>query len=112
MDNIENFVRFRFAKDSSCYIDVLRYHLELNSRLDLINRIPELNLWLEFGVSQKTHLSLLALGLTRSTVTEITPYLPSSQMSKEEALVWLNSFDFGATDLSTIMIEDIRKVVE
>ena len=71
MDNIENFVRFSFAKDSSCYIDILRYFLELQNRNDLKTNIPQLNLWLEFGVSEKTHLSLLALGLSRNTV--ITP---------------------------------------
>jgi hypothetical protein len=110
MDNVENFVRFKFAKDSSCYIDILRYFLELNSRQDLIKSIPELSLWLEFGVSQKTHLSLLALGLTRSTVTEIAQYIPNSQMNKSETLAWLRTFDFNAIDLSPIMVEDIKKV--
>jgi hypothetical protein len=112
MDNVENFARFRFAKDSSCYIDVLRYFLRENERSDLLSRIPELNLWLEFGVSQKTHLSLLSLGLTRSTVTEISQYIPASQMNKEEAINWLRAFDYNAIELSPIMIEDIKKALE
>lgn len=81
MDNVEQFVRFKFAKDSSCYIDVLRYFLERENRQDLVAKIPELNLWLEFGVSQKTHISLLALGLTRNTVVELSEFVPASQMS-------------------------------
>lgn len=111
MDNVETFVRYQFAKDSSCYVDILRYVLELNGRLDLLESIPQLSLWLEFGVSQKTHLSLLALGLSRNTVLELTNYIISTEKSQEECLVWLRSLNLNELDLSPIMIDDIRKVL-
>lgn len=111
MDNVENFVRFRFAKDSSCYIDILRYFLEINNRTDLLQSIPELNLWLEFGVSQKTHLSLLSLGLTRNTVIELSEFIPNSKMSKDECLQWLKETDFKFFELSPIIINDIQKIL-
>lgn len=107
MDNVENFARFRFAKDSSCYVDILRYFLALHKRDDLLSRIPQLNLWLEFGVSQKTHLSLLSLGLTRNTVIELSTYITNTNMSKDEAMLWLNNIDLKSLDLSPIIIEDI-----
>lgn len=109
MSEVENFARFRFAKDSSCYIDVLRYFFEVTNRSDFLERIPQLNLWLEFGVSQKTHLSLLALGLSRSTVIELTEFITSSEMSNEECLEWLRNQDLESMELSPIIIEDIRK---
>jgi len=111
MDNVENFVRFRFAKDSSCYIDILRYFLELHNRQDLLENIPQLSLWLEFGVSQKTHLSLLTLGLSRNTVIELTSYITRTEMSKEESLNWLREQNLEQLELSPIIIEDIRKVL-
>ncbi len=111
MDDVETFVRFRFAKDSSCYIDILRYFLELHNRPDLLNDIPQLNLWLEFGVSQKTHLSLLSLGLSRNTVIELTSYIVNTQMSKEESLTWIKEQNLEQLDLSTIIIEDIKKIL-
>lgn len=111
MDNVENFVRFRFAKDSSCYVDVLRYFLELNRKPDLIERIPELSLWLEFGVSQKTHLSLLSLGLSRSTVIELSEFITNSQMNKEECLQWIRDSNFELLELSPIIKDNIRKVL-
>lgn len=111
MENVENFVRFRFAKDSSCYIDILRYFLELHNREDLLVDIPQLSLWLEFGVSQKTHLSLLSLGLSRNTVIELTTYIVNTQMSKEESLNWLREQNLEQLDLSSILIEDIKKVL-
>ena len=110
MDDIETFVRFRFAKDSSCYIDVVRYFLELQGRQDLIANIPQLNLWLEFGVSEKTHLSLLALGLSRNTVISLSEkYITNTHMSQEESLSWLKQLDLESLDISPIMIEDIKK---
>lgn len=111
MDNVETFVRFRFAKDSSCYIDILRYFLELHNRHDLLDDIPQLNLWLEFGVSQKTHLSLLSLGLSRNTVIELTTYIVNTQMSKEESLNWIKEQNLEQLDLSPIIIEDIKKIL-
>lgn len=108
MDNIEDFARFRFAKDSSCYVDVLRYFLELHGKHELVEYIPQLNLWLEFGVSQKTHLSLLSIGLTRNTVIELANYITDSNMSKDEALLWLKNQDLEQFDLSPIILEDIR----
>lgn len=107
MESVENFARFRFAKDSSAYVDILRYFLELHNKLDLIEYIPQLNLWLEFGVSQKTHISLLSLGLTRNTVVELTNYIPDSNMSKEEANAWLRSQDLNQLELSPIIYDDI-----
>ncbi len=112
MDNIENFVRFSFAKDSSCYIDILRYFLELQNRNDLKTNIPQLNLWLEFGVSEKTHLSLLALGLSRNTVITLSEkYITNTHMSQSESLTWLRQLDLEALDISPIMREDIHRIL-
>ena len=111
MDNVENFVRYRFAKDSSCYIDILRYFLELHNRTDLLEDIPHLNLWLEFGVSQKTHLSLLSLGLSRNTVIALTEYIVNTQMSKDESLSWLRQQNIEQLELSKILIEDVKKIL-
>lgn len=111
MDDVETFVRFRFVKDSNCYIDILRYFLELRGKHDLLQYIPQLNLWLEFGVSQKTHLSLLSLGLSRNTVIELTKYIINTQMSKSEGLIWLKEQNLTQLELSPIIIEDIKKVL-
>lgn len=111
MDDVENFVRFRFAKDSSCYVDILRYYLELHQHQALLGQIPQLSLWLEFGVSQKTHLSLLSLGLTRNTVIELSQFITNSQMDKDECLRWLNAQDINQFSFSPIINADIAKLI-
>lgn len=111
MENVETFARFRFAKDSSCYVDVLRFFLRTRNRTDLLENIPQLNLWLEFGVSQKTHLSLLSLGLTRNTVVELSNYITNSNMNKEQAIGWILSQDLSQLELSPIILEDINQKI-
>lgn len=112
MDNIESFVRFKFAKDSGCYIDILRYFLELNKKNDLLEQIPQLNLWLEFGVSQKTHLSLLSLGLTRNTVIELSEYITNTKMTKKECIEWIKLQNFEQLNISKIILQDIKKNID
>jgi superfamily II DNA/RNA helicase len=111
MEEVENFARFRFAKESSCYIDILKYFLTTIKRLDLIESIPDLNLWLEFGVSQTTQLSLLSLGLSRNTVISITEYITDTNLDKAQSMQWLKNADLQQLDLSPIMISDIEKIL-
>lgn len=111
MEEVENFARFRFAKESSCYIDILKYFLNSVNRKDLVERIPDLNLWLEFGVSQTTQLSLLSLGLSRNTVIALTEFITNTNLSKLESMEWLKNADLNKLDLSPIMIQDIEKVL-
>ncbi len=113
MNDVENFVRFRFAKDSSCYVDILRHFLRVHDRHDLAEEIPQLNLWLEFGVAQKTHLSFLALGLSRNTTIEVVDrYITNTGMTTEEAFEWLNAQDLETIDLSAIMLADISRALD
>jgi replicative superfamily II helicase len=111
MDNVENFARFRFAKESSCYVDILRQFLIDIDRKDLLEEIPELNLWLEFGVSQKTQLSLLSLGLSRNTVITISEYISNTELNQTEVLQWLQERDIQSLELSPIMVSDIKKAI-
>lgn len=112
MDEVENFARFRFAKESSCYIDILRYFLVSVDKEELLEGIPDLNLWLEFGVSQESQLSLLSLGLARNTVISLSEFLPSSEMDKIECAKWLMNIDIDSFGLSEIINRDIRKAKE
>jgi len=92
--------------------DILRQFLIEYERDDLLEYIPQLSLWLEFGVAQKTHLSLLALGLTRNTVIELSTYIVNTEMSKDEAFTWIVGQNLEDFDLSPIILEDIRKKIQ
>ena len=71
-----------------------------------------LNTWLEFGVSEKTHLSLLALGLSRNTVISLSDkYITNTHMSQNESISWLQQLDLESLDISPIMKDDIKKIL-
>ena len=112
MAEIESFVRFEFARDSICYIDILRFFLSKHHLDNLREGIPDLNLWLEFWVNQKSHLSLLSLGLSRNSVIELWQYLPSSEMDKKQVINWLKNIDLDKLNISSIIIADIKKSIK
>lgn len=109
MSDIEEYVRFKFAKYSSCYIDILKYHLS-QERADLLDAIPELNTWVEFGVSQRTQISLITLGLSRHTAIELSGYIKERNCSRQDCVDWLLANDTSLLDLPETIKKEIVKV--
>ena len=112
MREIEEYARFKFLKYTTCYIDVLRFHLNTLQRSDLLESIPQLSLWLEFGASQTTQISLMSMGLTRMTALEIAELMIDTNMSKEQCIKWFEENDVHSMDISPTMLSEIDKVLE
>lgn len=110
MEEIENFVRFRFVKDTNCYIDILKYYLKQIDRTELIDTIPDLSMWLEFGVCEETQISLLILGFSRQAAIDITELIPNSDYGKDECVKWLLEFDVTNSTLSNNVKEEILRI--
>ncbi|MBV7440027.1 DEAD/DEAH box helicase [Weeksellaceae bacterium TAE3-ERU29] len=110
MSEVENFARFRFVKESSCYIDILKYFLTQREEFEFLENIPDLGLWLEFGVYEETQVSFLSLGLSRQTSISLSELIPNSDLTKEEALQWIMEIDIETLDLSPILIEEINNI--
>jgi superfamily II DNA/RNA helicase len=112
MKDIEEFARFKFAKYSSCYVDLLRHFLLKQDRLDLLSSIPQLNIWLEFGVSQQTQISLIGLGLTRNSAITISDFIANDSFSRSQCVEWLRSQDLETMSISPIMTKEIEKILD
>ncbi|WP_436515225.1 DEAD/DEAH box helicase [Ekhidna sp. To15] len=112
MKDVEEFARFKFAKYSGCYIDILRHLLRNEGKLDLIENIPELNIWLEFGVSRQTQVSLISLGLSRNTSIMLSEFIADDNLSRSQCVEWLMKNDFRKLDLSPIIIKEIEKAIK
>ncbi|WP_246709422.1 hypothetical protein [Bradyrhizobium sp. 6(2017)] len=65
MELVEQIARFRAPKYLSAYVDILNVHLVSIRREDLIDNDVDIGTQLEFGVSSRTLLSLIELGLSR-----------------------------------------------
>ncbi|WP_073563277.1 DEAD/DEAH box helicase [Archangium sp. Cb G35] len=112
MKDIEEYARFYFAKYSSCYIDLLRYFFREKGLSHLVNQIPQISIWLEFGASQSTQLSLMEIGLSRTTAISLSELISDTTKTRDQALEWLKDIEnLNSLRLSRIIIEEIKRVL-
>ncbi|MNJ00611.1 hypothetical protein D3C73_1599830 [compost metagenome] len=77
----------------------------------LAQQVPELKLWLEFGASQKTQISLMALGMSRTSAVMISEYITNDSLEPEDCIKWLKAAEIEVIGFSPIVIEEILKVL-
>ena len=90
---------------------VLVVHAHEAGLSKLVQELPDLELWLELGVSVKTALSLMELGLSRTTAVELFETMTNTEMSPAEVLVWLRNRDLETLDLPAIMKREIQRIL-
>ena len=112
MVEVEKIARFLAPKYLACYCDVLKEYLEHTDRQELSDRIKELSLVLEFGVPLKTQISLMSLGLSRSTVIELSKTIADDSLSKVGAYKYLLSKTWEILELPLPMTLEIQHVLE
>lgn len=89
MKEVEEYARFKAPKYISCYTDVLKFFLQELNQLQLYPKDYPFDLFLEFGVMSTTLLSLIGLGLSRMTATELGDVILSTDLDKEQTIQWL-----------------------
>ena len=108
MREVEEFARFKAPKYISCYTDILKVFLAEQNQLQLYPNDYPFDLFLEFGVMSKTLLSLVGLGLSRMSATEIGEMILESTLSKEECLKWLSE-NISEKDLPNFVKREVFK---
>lgn len=112
MSDVEKFARYYAPKYLSCYFDVLKQFLEDKGLNDLVLRMKDYKLNLEFGVETTTQISLIGLGLSRFSAIELSKTHMNDKMNKNEAIEWLKTLDVDSMDLSGIIKREIMKALE
>ncbi|MBI5656732.1 MAG: DEAD/DEAH box helicase [Geobacter sp.] len=107
MGDVENYARFTVPKYLACYIDLLKYFLVLRQRTDLLQDIGDFGLLLEFGVSENTQLSLISLGLSRTTVVTLFELMPASDWDVCQCVNWLKKQDIDSLDIPVLVRREI-----
>lgn len=103
LENIEKIARFETPKYLHCYIDVLIFFLKEKEQAELADGIQDFWLFLEFGVSKRTQLSLMSLGLSRSSVTTISEYIIGDELDEGACLEWLATHRWDEFGLATLI---------
>lgn len=111
MNDVEQFARFQAPKFLACYVDLLRTYLERIERQDLVERLFELNVLLEFGVSQKTQLSLIGLGLSRSSAIMLSELIADGSLDEQGCLAWLTENDWMTADMPALIRREIATLI-
>ena len=112
MSEVEEFARFKAPKYLACYSDLLRHHLEEIDRGDLAEELIDLNILLEFGVSQQTQISLLSLGLSRTSAIELSDIISADNFDENDCINWLAVNEWRAMDLPVIVIREVDSILE
>jgi DEAD/DEAH box helicase/Helicase conserved C-terminal domain len=111
MDDVEEVARFSAPKYLACYLDVHQVFLAEREEKPLLD--PEkLTLMLELGVSRFTDVSLIGLGLSRTTVLALAKYLFEDELGREQALAWLREAPLDQYDLTALAREEIEQVLK
>lgn len=113
MKDIEEFARFKFIKYFSCYRDILNFFISTREGdLDVKDSLPDLNLWLELGASEKTPISLMSLGFTRTTAISLADLLKDQNLDREECLTLLRQINWEKISISPIILREITQLLQ
>lgn len=108
MREVEEIARFKAPKYISCYTDILKIFLREQDKLDLYPTDYPFDLFLEFGVMTKTLLSLVSLGLSRMSATELGKAMIKTEYNKEECLTWIKE-NLSIKEIPAFVKKEINK---
>ncbi len=112
MRDIEEYARFRFLKYTTCYIDILKLYLGTRGDYESIEKIPQLSLWLEFGASKVTQITLMSMGFTRTAALELSDLIVDENFDKEKCLWWFSKNDIHSMDLPAPVIAEAERILK
>lgn len=114
MNEVEQIARFEAPRALSCYCDVLSLHLREIGREDLLEDLPQFNVLLELGVSQQTQISLIGLGLSRTSAITISEKITADELTELQALRWLveNEELWRNFSVPVLVKKEIERVTE
>ena len=89
MEHVEQIARFKAPKYFSAYMDVLHLHLREIGRDELVEDGLDIGTQLEFGVSSRTLLSLMELGLSRMSAVALYEKIARDDLNKDQCVAWV-----------------------
>lgn len=107
MRDVEEVARFRAPKYLAAYLDVLKHHLNEIGRGELFPEDLRFDLYLEFGVATETLLSLIGVGLSRTSAVAINEFMANDRLSEDGVIQWLQSRRWETLDLPAVVRREV-----
>lgn len=110
MRDIESIARFHAPKYLACYADVLGIY-SAEHGLEAFAR-PDYAMMLELGVSRKSEVVLMSLGLSRTATVALSDFIGVDEWSRNEALEWLTAQNLDGLGVPVLLQREIGDVLE
>jgi superfamily II DNA/RNA helicase len=112
MEDLETEIRYQYVKHTRAFNDVLAVVLRRAGFDDLAIGLKPLHLFLECGASNRTVLSLIALGLSRTTALLLKGKLRfPDDFSPEDCLAKLAATNLVALKIPGVCLKEIRELL-
>ena len=109
LGDLEQEVRFRYVKYLKAYIDTLSSFLSDQKLDDLKERVAPLHLYIEFGASDRVLLTLMSLGLSRTTSILIRPMVTREEdIARSDCWNRLATLNLKVLDIPNVCKAEIR----
>ncbi len=113
MRDVETVARFLAPKYLACYVDLMKVHFEQTGRHDLADAAPrQLEMQLELGVSSETQLSLMALGVSRTSAVELYSLMTQDDLSPAQVLAWIGAHESALDSLPRLVAQEVADMVQ
>lgn len=104
LKDVEQYARFEGPLFLACYADVLNEAVP--SGLDR-DKTQDIAMMMELGVSRVTEVSMMSLGLSRTSVVALSEHIVGDNLTPAESLEWIASHDIGALDLPALVVAEV-----
>lgn len=108
---IDSDLRFDYVKFTKCYNDLLTYVIRSGNITEELPGIPPLHLYLELGACSGTTISLIGMGISRTSAAILTKLAAKTTMTEEEAETWLENLNFKAFDVPDTVVFETNRVL-
>ncbi|MGM3227356.1 DEAD/DEAH box helicase [Dickeya zeae] len=112
MKDVEEIARYQAPRLLSCYNDLLVAYFDSIGRVDLKNEVIDITVYLELGVNQKTQISLMGLGMSRTASVMLSELIPDENFEKSECVKWLLGNSWQKDDLPELVKNEIEIALE
>lgn len=106
---VEEYARFKAPKYIAAYSDVLHCYLghEHPDKTHLVDR--DIGLYLEFGVSSRTLITLMGLGLSRTSAVALYDEIVFSELDRDGVRSWLTDHPLHTLQLPALVRQEIEQ---
>lgn len=110
MKDVEETARYQAPRLLSCYNDILIWYYQSIEREDLVQNIQDLSIYLEMGLNQQTQLSLVEMGMSRTSAVLLSELITDDKFTVEDCVKWLSENEWQLGDMPALVIREIKEV--